>query len=198
MRTNPCTIVYIMYSRNKTVLACILIALAAEVSVMAVMLAITLPQLTYQPNCLISSSPGIFMAFWYVRYHTLSIIHLIPVGTKALVSRVRNLSLRPYPRQILSKCRSQLWETFHFIHLCPRRHMGLCTHFWYVLPPYIRPSPPNVSSSRHAAQYVDVQASKFTPRGHGLFVRICYLYSDIRLIRHILLPAGVSASCRSL
>ena len=59
-----CDKVYVLYSRNKIILGIILAALAAEVSVMAVMLGITLPREEYRPDCLISRSPGIYVGFW--------------------------------------------------------------------------------------------------------------------------------------
>lgn len=61
-------IVYVLYSRSKIVLGVMLAALVAEVTVMVTTLSIVLPKLTYRPDCLISSSPGLFMAFWSVNY----------------------------------------------------------------------------------------------------------------------------------
>jgi hypothetical protein len=56
--------VYVLYNRNRFIVAAILIALTAEISIMAVGLGITLPRLRFGETCLISGTPGIFMAFW--------------------------------------------------------------------------------------------------------------------------------------
>lgn len=59
--------VYILYSQNKVILAMILFALLAEVSVMVTILAISLasPLLQFSPSCLVSGIPSIFVGFWY-------------------------------------------------------------------------------------------------------------------------------------
>lgn len=56
--------VYVLYSHNKIILGAIVLAMLAEVTIMAVMLGITLPRLVFKSNCIIISDPGIFVGFW--------------------------------------------------------------------------------------------------------------------------------------
>ncbi|KAI0697144.1 hypothetical protein BC835DRAFT_1339264 [Cytidiella melzeri] len=55
---------YVLYSRNRVVLAALVLAYTAEISMMAVVLGMTLPKLRFGDTCLLKGSPGIFMAFW--------------------------------------------------------------------------------------------------------------------------------------
>ena len=57
-------IVYVLYNENKAVLSSMLVFFTLEVGVMIFTLAMVLPKLTLTPECLITSAPGIFMAYW--------------------------------------------------------------------------------------------------------------------------------------
>ncbi|KAJ3538937.1 hypothetical protein NM688_g6444 [Phlebia brevispora] len=55
---------YVLFNQNKLILASMITAFIAEIAVMVTMLAIALPKMRFQVNCLVSGTPGVFMAFW--------------------------------------------------------------------------------------------------------------------------------------
>lgn len=56
--------VYVLYNENKGVLYSMIAAFIVEVAVMIVTLALVLPRLTVTPECLVTSAPTMFMAYW--------------------------------------------------------------------------------------------------------------------------------------
>ncbi|OJT01715.1 hypothetical protein TRAPUB_7771 [Trametes pubescens] len=56
--------VYAMYNRDRAVLALIVVLFVAEVAAMWTILAISIPQITFTPQCLITSTPKLFPAYW--------------------------------------------------------------------------------------------------------------------------------------
>lgn len=56
--------VYAMYNRNKVIAGMIALGFAAEVALMVTTLALVIPRQTFTPDCLVASSPGIYMAYW--------------------------------------------------------------------------------------------------------------------------------------
>ncbi|GJE98013.1 hypothetical protein PsYK624_142350 [Phanerochaete sordida] len=56
--------VYAMYNRNKIVGALVGGGFAAEAALMGTTLALVVPRQTFTPDCLVASSPGIYMAYW--------------------------------------------------------------------------------------------------------------------------------------
>lgn len=55
-----------MYNRDRVVLVLILVLFVAEVASMWTILVISIPQITFSPQCLITSTPRLFSAYWYV------------------------------------------------------------------------------------------------------------------------------------
>lgn len=53
-----------MYNRDRAVLAFIVVLFVAEVAAMWTILAISIPQITFTPQCLITSTPKLFPAYW--------------------------------------------------------------------------------------------------------------------------------------
>ncbi|EKM60668.1 uncharacterized protein PHACADRAFT_203825 [Phanerochaete carnosa HHB-10118-sp] len=56
--------VYAMYNRSKIIASIIVLGFAAEVALMVTTLALVIPKQTFTPDCLVASSPGIYMAYW--------------------------------------------------------------------------------------------------------------------------------------
>lgn len=94
--------VYALYNRNKTILWTISLLFIAEITAMITVLAITIPRMTFNAQCLITAAPGLFMAFWWVvplkyRPHTddftcMIFIWLLPIGSRHSLSRLSSSS----------------------------------------------------------------------------------------------------------
>lgn len=57
-------LVYILYNQNRVILWTMLFAFFAEIAMMVAALGLVLPKMTFTPDCLVASAPGIFMSYW--------------------------------------------------------------------------------------------------------------------------------------
>ena len=55
-----------MFNRNRTITALVLILFVGEISAMCTILAITVPQIEFSPQCLITRTPKLFSSYWSV------------------------------------------------------------------------------------------------------------------------------------
>lgn len=69
-----------MYNQNKIIAGLIALGFVAEVALMVTTLALVIPEQTFTPDCLVASSPGIYMAYWCARF--------LPNGCLSLIERV--------------------------------------------------------------------------------------------------------------
>lgn len=60
-------LVFALYNRNRTLLTCIMIPFTGEVAVLCYILATVTPQLGFNAECFVVSSPHLFVAYWCLR-----------------------------------------------------------------------------------------------------------------------------------
>ncbi|KAH9852531.1 hypothetical protein C2E23DRAFT_186884 [Lenzites betulinus] len=88
--------VYAMYNRNRSVLTLVLVFFAAEITAMWTILGISIPQITFTPQCLITSTPKVFPTYWTISLAfetTLFTLTLVRFATTAVASQLRKQSI---------------------------------------------------------------------------------------------------------
>lgn len=104
----------------------IILAFAAEFTMMIASLALVLPKMTFNPNCLTSHAPAIFMAYWYVLPpHRESLTKNVLL--QVIIAGVRDVPFHPYLDQVLPKHLTR--EDIDPLCLRPRWHLGFRAHF---------------------------------------------------------------------
>ncbi|KAI0674409.1 hypothetical protein C8Q78DRAFT_1151252 [Trametes maxima] len=78
--------IYAMYSRNRVVLSLVLVLFCAEIGAMCTILAISIPQITFTTQCLITSTPTLFPTYW-----TISLAFETSLFTLTLVKFMNNM-----------------------------------------------------------------------------------------------------------
>ncbi len=56
--------VYVLYNQNKIILWAMITFFIGEISMMIAVLAIVLPRMTFDSDCLVAAAPSFFMAYW--------------------------------------------------------------------------------------------------------------------------------------
>ncbi|KAI0360578.1 hypothetical protein OH77DRAFT_1393167 [Trametes cingulata] len=121
--------VYAMYGRDRAMLFLILVLFAGEVAAMCTILAISIPEITFTPQCLITSTPKLFPTYWTVSLAfetTLFVLTLVKFLNTVVATQLRRQSiLYTLMRDAVMLLNTLMYQTQH------NALAGVC-YFWEI------------------------------------------------------------------
>ncbi|EIW55621.1 uncharacterized protein TRAVEDRAFT_50105 [Trametes versicolor FP-101664 SS1] len=121
--------VYAMYNRDRAVLALIILLFVAEVAAMWSILAISIPQITFTSQCLVTTTPKLFPAYWTLSLAfetTLFALTLLRFASTVAAAPVhRHSILFVLVRDVVMLLNTVMYQTQH------NALAGVC-YFWEI------------------------------------------------------------------